>query len=318
LDDSLFSRDIAAAQAIATPASPNQPDTALSEVYRKLKSLPELEYRLGQSLRQSIDEVLDGQRTGRFNIKDLEKTEKTYLGTKVEIIIRAEFDLGRGKKMDFSIDGHDVDSKFTSGTNWTIPREADGHICLLTQADDHTATYRAGLIRIHRDFLNTGENRDGKRTLSAVGRRGITWLIPEGKLPENILLSLPRADMEEIFKNGKSGQSRTNELFLRVQGKLVNRNTVLTVARQDDSPKRVRDARRQLRIHGVIILGHQGQHPRIARELELPVPDKGSWLAVRISEISNAQTVRKTTEISGLRYTVWKEGDLPSVAPETY
>lgn len=318
MTESLFSLDIAAAQKIAIPATPITPDPNLVEVHNWFRAQPALESRFGNVIRQSIDEVLDGQRTGRYNIKELEKTEKTYLGTKIEIIARTEFGLGRGNKMDFSISGHDVDSKFTSGDNWTIPREADGHICLLIRANDHKAAYQVGLIRIFNEYLNTGENRDGKRTLSAAGRNAIKWLTEKGRLPENTLLSLPESTIQAIFKNDRSGQVRTNELFRHVQGKLVNRNTVLTVARQDDSPKRVRDARGHLRTQGILILGHQGQHPRIARDLGLPAPEKGQWVSTRITEVEVVSPTRKSTQISGRNYAVWEDGDPSSVAPDKY
>ncbi|MCX4558298.1 NaeI family type II restriction endonuclease [Streptomyces phaeochromogenes] len=318
MEDSLFGRDIAAALKVANPPPRLDPDPNLLEVQNWLRMQPNLEARFGQVLRKSIDEVLDGQRTGRFNIKDLEKTEKTYLGTKVEIITRAEFNLGRGKKMDFSISSHDVDSKFTSGDNWTIPREADGHICLLIRANDLKASYQIGLLRIHDTLLNVGKNRDGKRTPSAIGRSAIQWIIPEGRLPENILLTLSDTDRNAIFKAGASGQARTNELFRRVQDRLVNRNTVLTVARQDDSLKRVRDARHHLRNEGIMILGHQKQHPHIARALGLQVPEKGSWIAIRVACADDLEPTRKSTRISGQEYTVWEEGDSPVPAPAEY
>ncbi|ULR50923.1 NaeI family type II restriction endonuclease [Streptomyces deccanensis] len=320
MEYSLFSRDIAAAQNIAQSAPATEVDPKFLEVHEWFKSQPNLEDRFGQVIRQSIDEVLDGQRTGRFNIRDLEKTEKTYLGTKVEIITRAEFGLNRGKSMDFSVCGHDVDSKFTIGSNWTIPREADQHICLLIKADDHRGTFRVGLLRIRDDLMNAGENRDRKRSPSAAGRAAIRWIVPDGRLPENILLRLSESDREAIFKNTKSGQSRTNELFRcpRAQGRIVNRNTVLTVARQDDSLKRVRDARNQLRSAGIIILGHQGQHPHIARSLDLPVPSKGTWVAVRVTEVGDLRPNRKSAQIADRNYAVWSEGDTPSAAPPNY
>lgn len=284
----------------------------------------DLKGRFGQALRQSIDEVLDGQRTSRFNINELEKTEKTYLGTKVEIILRSEFSLGRGQNMDYSVAGHDVDSKFTIGVNWTIPSEADGHICLLTKASDRMSNYQVGVLRIHDDLLNLGQNRDGKRTLSAAGRAAIKWIIPAGELPENILLNLPEAERSAIFnasgrKPGKrnSGQDRTNELFRRVQERLINRNTVLTVARQDDSPKRVRDARGHLRDEGIIILGDMNQHPHIARDLGLCIPSKGSWVSARVTEV-DAGEIRRSTQISGKDYAIWREGDSACPAPPAY
>ncbi|MEV4863548.1 NaeI family type II restriction endonuclease [Streptomyces ossamyceticus] len=320
MEDSLFSRDIAAAQSIAQSTPDAGSDPQFLEVYNWFKAQSNLEDRFGQVIRQSIDEVLDGQRTGRFNFRDLEKTEKTYLGTKVEIITRAEFDLNRGRAMDFSVCGHDVDSKFTIGSNWTIPREADQHICLLIKADDHRGIFQVGLLRIRDDLLNAGENRDRKRSPSAAGRGAIRWIVPDGRLPENILLSLSESDREAIFRNEKSGQSRTNELFRcpRVQGRIVNRNTVLTVARQDDSLKRVRDARNQLRSAGIMILGHQGEHPHIARSLDLPVPSKGSWVSVRVTDVGDLHPARKSAQIGGRNYAVWGEGDAPSVAPPSY
>ncbi len=84
--------------------------------------------RFGNVLRQSIDEVLDGQRTGRFDIyaADVAKTERTYLGTKVEIVCQDEFDLGRNQKMDYLIAGHEVDAKFSMSSVFgqAIPKEA--------------------------------------------------------------------------------------------------------------------------------------------------------------------------------------------------
>ena len=82
-----------------------------------------------------------------------------------------------------------------------------------------------------------------------------------------------------------SGQKRVDQLFREVQGQIVGRQTVLTVAQQDDAPKRVRDARIPLREQGILILGHQDAHPTIAAALELPVPVKGEWIAARITQV---------------------------------
>lgn len=325
MEDSLFPRDTLAARHIAEPARSCSGDPALQDVLEWFRAQHNLKARFGQVIRQSIDEVLDGQRTGRFNIDELEKTEKTYLGTKVEIVARSEFNLGHGRRMDYHIVGHDVDSKFTSGGNWTIPREADGHICLLTKANDHKAHYQVGLLRIRDEFLNAGKNRDGKRSISAAGRDAIHWIVENGQIIQNILLSLPEAERTAIFNasagyrgSGNGGQLRTNELFRRVQGKPVNRNTVLTVASQDDGPKRVRDARNHLRPEGIMVLGHQSQHPRIARDLGLPVAEKGSWVAVRIAHADGSDATRKKTIISGQEYVAWRAGDTPVAAPESY
>lgn len=46
------------------------------------------EEKLRSFFRSAIDEVIDTARTGRFFLSELEKTEKTYLGTKFEILLR--------------------------------------------------------------------------------------------------------------------------------------------------------------------------------------------------------------------------------------
>jgi len=82
-------------------------------------------------LRQAIDEVIDTARSKRFTLSELEKTEKTYLGTKVEILLRNALGAERGRHMDLTIDGVEVDVKNTIGSAWTIPNEALGHVCIL-------------------------------------------------------------------------------------------------------------------------------------------------------------------------------------------
>ncbi|MGW1979283.1 NaeI family type II restriction endonuclease [Streptomyces sp. NPDC001889] len=321
----MFTPDISAAKNTSSLATALDTDTGLDEVLAWFSAQPDLEERFGSVLRQSIDEVLDGQRTGRFDLNELAKTEKTYLGTKVEIVARAAFGLGTGQHMDYLIAGHEVDAKFTMLKNWTIPGEADEHICLLIKADDEASTFQVGLIRIQDGLMNSGRNRDGKRTLSRVGRSAIRWIIPAGRLPANILMSLSQADRLAIFnppgssRRGNGGQQRVNELFRRASERRVDRNTVLTVASQDDGPKRVRDSRKHLSGEGILILGHQNQHPHIARSLGVPIPDKGSWVSVRVTDLgASADSDRPTAQIAGSHYAVWAEGDPVTPAPASY
>ncbi|WP_052442843.1 NaeI family type II restriction endonuclease [Streptacidiphilus neutrinimicus] len=302
-------------------------DEGLLDVLGWFRRQAHTEQRFGAVLRQSIDEVLDGQRTGRFDLDLLESTEKTYLGTKVEIVARSAFQLDRGDDMDYSIAGHEVDAKFTSGTksvNWTIPIEAMGHLCLLMAVDDRRSKFRVGLVRITDDALNAGRNRDGKRSLNITGRARIRWLVAEGDLPRNLLLGLPQEKREAIFRasdgyrgGGNGGQLRTNELFRQVQEQIVDRNTLVTVASQEDGLKRARDARKVLREEGILILGHQNDHPRIARALDLPVPAKGTFVAVRLAP-APTDTHRPCVEIGRTRYVAWREGDDRVVAPSLY
>ncbi len=242
--------------------------------------------RIGDVLRRSFDEVLDGHRTGRFMYEDLANSEKTYTGTKVEILLRDEFDLPRGrepKRLDFGIVGHGVDCKFSQDTNWMIPTEAVDEICVLISASDATAQFSFGLLRCRGKVLGA-PNRDLKRGVKAAGRQAARWLWSDEAMPPNLLRNLPTPTLSAIFATpGRgNGQTRINELFRRVHGQIVRREVTLTVAQQDDGMKRARDARHHLQPEGIIILGHQKDHPRIARELGLAVPRKGEFIATRL------------------------------------
>src|SRR6266567_2220772 len=121
-------------------------DPELAKVSAWFRGHSALEECFGQVLRQSFDEVLDGQRTGRFDVDELEKTEKTYIGTKVEIVCRAAFGIRKGApgRMDYLIEGIEVDAKFSLTEGWTIPQEAVGQLCLVMSADDRRSVFRVG------------------------------------------------------------------------------------------------------------------------------------------------------------------------------
>ncbi|WP_139347881.1 NaeI family type II restriction endonuclease [Nocardia donostiensis] len=285
-------------------------DAELAEVVEWFRGQENLERRFADVFRQSLDEVLDGQRTGRFDIEELSKTEKTYLGTKVEIVVRAAFELPPGDRMDYKVQGHDVDAKFSLRGDWAIPREALNHICLLLHANDRKRIFDVGLIRIRPELLNKGSNQDGKKTLTKSAKTSITWLFRDAALPPNLLLSLPIATRETIFGAG-SGQKRINELLRHVRGVLIDRNTAVTVAMQQDGMKRCRDARKVLSREGIAVLGHQNDSPKIAQALELPVPPKGNFIAVRLVRVPDGTNDRPTALIAGDRYAV-TESDEPT------
>ncbi len=288
-------------------------DEGIERTVEWFRSQLDLENRFSAALRQSIDEVLDGQRTGRYDIGDMEKTEKTYLGTKVEIVCRAEFKLPRGHKMDYRVAGVDIDAKFSLTGEWMIPSEAMGHLCLLMSVNDASSTFKVGIVRISEDILRGRGNKDKKRQISSHGRSAIRWIFDKGHLRENLLLRLDSSQREIIFAV-PAGQRRVNELFRRVQGRIVDRNAVLTVAKQLDAPKRVRDARQKLGPEGVIILGHQKESPRIASALNLPTPEKGTWVSVRLVP-AELGTNRRRVDIDGSGYVVAEPGEAISPAP---
>lgn len=144
---------------------------------------------------------------------------------------------------------------------------------------------------------NTGEvarayNRDNKRRLADDSARDVYWLWGglQIDLPRNLLVHMEPAARARIFSFPLSGQARVDQLFREAQESIVSRQMVLTVAQQDDAPKRARDARLNLRQEGLLVLGHQDSHPHVAKALQLPVPVKGEWIAARVVPVEATDT----------------------------
>ncbi len=76
---------------LTTDASHEAPhaDEALETITQWFMARPHFAETVAQALRRALDEVIDCQRTGRFSVEQLEKTEKTCIGTQVEIVLRS-------------------------------------------------------------------------------------------------------------------------------------------------------------------------------------------------------------------------------------
>lgn len=258
-------------------------DTALGEVVEFFLRRNGFERQSALTLRRALDEVVDGMRTGRWSLDALEKTEKTYIGTKVEILFKFEFELEDGAALDTRIQGHEVDIKCTVLQDWMIPQEAVDQICLLVRIDDSKSKFSIGVVRAKADVLRAAPNRDRKYSISAEGKKAIRWIVESGDLPVNFLATLDE-ETRSIILSQPSGQLRINELFRRVQGRIIPRVAIETVARQKDPMKRMRDARKMLRAEGILVLGHQGDDPKLAKQHGFPAPKKGEALAVKVDE----------------------------------
>ena len=272
---------------------PDEPDAELDAVEAELHRLDPAGTQVATILRDTLDQLYDGQHTGRWSYDQLHKTEKTHMGTLVEINLHRAFAFADGEVTDYQIVGTNVDCKYSmTYGGWELPPEAIGHICLLITADDATSSWTAGLLRIHENHLRVRANRDAKRQLTAASRIKIRPLWPgRGKLTQNLFLHLDPETRERIFgataRHGAShGQARTNELFRSVQRRIIRRAELATVAQQDDFMKRARGnggARTQLQSEGIVVLGHQDNDPLVAAALNLPVPQKGEFVSARVA-----------------------------------
>lgn len=231
-------------------------------------------------IRRAIDEVIDTARTNRFRLEDTEKTEKTYLGTKVEILFRVMLDLQKGRNLDLSVDGADVDVKNTMGSNWAIPEEALGHPCVLIRESERSALCSVGVIVAMDAYLNPGQNRDRKRTFSAAGLQNAWWIVRDVPYPPNIWEILTDDQRNRIMA-GRGGTERLAVLFQMLQDRPLQRSVVEHVAQQKDPMKRIRrngGARDLLAPAGVAVLYGPNDRETIAA-LGLPELEDDEFIA---------------------------------------
>lgn len=290
-------------------------DSALDEVVAALRALDPDGTRMARTLRNTLDQLYDGQHTGRYRWDQLHKTEKTHCGTLVEINLQRDFQFLDGVKLDFTVAGHEVDCKYSQDFGkWMIPNEAHDELCLVVTASDTASTWSAGVVRMSPEHLGAGRNRDGKTNLNQEGRGAIEWLHRDAPLPPNVLLALPPEILGLIFAS-RSGQKRINELFRNVQEQRITRGVIATVAQQDDYMKRVREnggARSALRAEGIVILGEYGAHQAIAAKLGVPVPLRGECVSVRLAPAVNGTN---SVLIDGAWWRRAIDGDPPELAP---
>jgi len=297
---------------------PEDTDLPLSAVEAELHRLDPTGAAVAGVLRDTFDQLYDGQHSGRWAYEQLRKTEKTHMGTLVEINLHRRFGFDDGDATDYRIAGVEVDCKYSmSYGGWELPPEAVGHICLLVTANDADASWTAGLIRVRETDLRGAANRDAKRQLTALSRPRIRELWPgHGRLAENLFLRLDPQVRRRIFA-APSGRARANELFRSVPRRIIRRAELATVAQQDDFMKRARGnggARTDLRPEGILVLGHQDGDPQIAFALGLPVPQKGEFISARVTP-ARADRADPVAVIDGCGWALARPGDPPHPAP---
>ena len=214
--------------------------------------------RLRSFFRSAIDEVIDTARTGRYFLSDLEKTEKTYLGTKFEILLRDWLQVPHGVVLDLLVGGREVDVKSTTGgrSGWMIPPEAANQLCILLRINEDQSTCAVGLVRARDTYLNAGRNRDAKATLSSEGRQNIWWLVQDFAYTPNFW-TLIDSNLRERIMGHRGGTRRLAELFENCLETPVSRVLIASIAAQDDFMKRIRrngGARDLLAPKGIAVL----------------------------------------------------------------
>ncbi|MCW4352183.1 NaeI family type II restriction endonuclease [Hoyosella sp. YIM 151337] len=306
----------------AHPFSTGVPDPVVDEIAAALRRADPRGERFAAVFRATFDQLYDGQHTGRYCWDQLYKTEKTHFGTLIEINLRREFGdvLHDGELLDYKVRGHDVDCKFSQRSGgWMLPPEAIGHVILACTASDQAGTWSVGVVRARPETCRLSVNRDGKTALTPAGVAGIVWLHQDAELPPNVLLRVDPAVVTGIFAF-PTGQQRVNELFRRVTNRRIGRNTVATVAEQDDYMKRVRangGARSTLQAEGIVITGGDYvAHRAIARALGAEVPQPGEFVSIRVVPALPTDAA-PTAEIEGSLWRQARTGEAAVTAAPT-
>jgi len=291
-------------------------DTEMEAVAAAILKFDSHGRRIAESLRNTLDQLYDGQHTGRYCWSQLYSTERRKGGALFEINLQREFKFEDGTKLHYKIANAEVDCKYSQTLGgWMVPPEAQGHLCLLVWADDPSAKWSMGVVRITPERLNTGGNRDRKATLNQEGRAAINWLFDHAPLPPNVLLQLDRAKVDRIMAL-TSGVKKVNELFRVAQKMRVGRAVVATVGEQVDYMRRIRyngGARGFLQPEGIIILGQYQSHVAVAKTLQIPMPGPGESVSVRIYPAAAAGP--GVAEINGELWRVAEAGDPVVPAP---
>jgi hypothetical protein len=237
----------------------------------------------GEMLRDEIDKLIDTPNTDRRSYGDLEKVEKTYIGTRVEIRLRKFWGYPKGK-LDLRIQHIDVDIKHTMENGWMIPTEALEEVCVLSAADEATAKCYLGLIVAHERYLTSSSNKDGKFQISTPQWKNIKWLVFEADYPKNFWKTLSLETVDEIFK-ADSGAERVRQLFRLVQNRPIPRKVILDTAQQLDALKRARKnggARDQLAKEDILLLS--GKYDRaLILALSLPSCSDQEFISHRVN-----------------------------------
>lgn len=217
-----------------------------------------LQEGLPSLIKSAVDFVIDPTRTGRTQIAELDKVEKTFIGLKIEHYIRAWFGVPRGLNRDLLIAGSDVDIKHTIGSTWMIPPETYGNNepCLLIATAKFDGKCSLGLVLARPEYLGA-PNRDRKRSISAEGRHNILWLVKDEPYPPSRWDGLDMKRLWEL-RSLKGGRKRAAQFFRENVGRVVHRSVIEALLfDQRDFMKRVRGnggARDDLKQEGILLL----------------------------------------------------------------
>lgn len=247
-------------------------------------------------VREVIDSIIDPVRTGRTRFEELVNVEKTFIGLRLEHVLRDMIDVPSGLR-DLVIDGMDVDVKNTVRDNWTIPPETyrDEEPCILIRSNETELRCWLGVVFARDAYLNPGKNRDGKRSLSKQGKANILWILDGLPYPPSHWTGIDTERFRELRRDIKFGTKRACAFFRAHLGLKVHRSVVQALLHdQHDYMKRLRGnggARDHLAGEGIALLSGVYDAP-LAREMGYGILAPDEVLAVTPQDARQEQRLR--------------------------
>ena len=265
---------------IRSSVTPSHADYALLheieiEILRRSGDQRGLDAAFPSLVRSAVDFVLDSVITARTLLCELDSVEKTFVGLKLEHLVRDMLDVPKGLR-DLRIGQYDVDIKNTIGRNWMIPDETyrDHGIVLLMAVDSESHRCWLGLMVARAEYLTVGTNRDKKRCISASGFSNIHWLVRDCPFRQSYFLGLDMNEFRELRKAKISGSERAAKFCRKNLWRILHRRVFEALLfDQLDPMKRLRrngGAPDLLSREGIaILIGTRVQDKKAAKELGL-------------------------------------------------
>lgn len=263
-------------------------DVELNRVWSWLVARP-LPIQLTRAIDDAIKYVLDGARTGRFDLlsPEVDSDERSSVGTKLQYRVLNELGLYKEPPLDTRILEIPVELKATIRSNWMIPTEGQCEISILIQVDVAKRRHRAFLMRVHRIWLNEGANKDGKRGIAADALAQFSLpLIDWTPLPAEPLTRLTAAQLAVVFAPRVGQTARLTSLFGFLPDTVIPRSSIETVCFGNKDPmRRARQAKDAvLATSGLEVLVGTWVADRLrAKELGFDLGDH-AWVAASSTE----------------------------------
>ncbi|MGP5387640.1 NaeI family type II restriction endonuclease [Brachybacterium tyrofermentans] len=280
------------------PESPHQvqnpeSDAELQTVRNWFRQQTNSESLMTLAVVRSIEYVLDGPLTGRFDLDDeeVDSDERATVGTKLQYHLISVYGLDKRKPLDTHVERIPIDIKNTVRRNWMIPREAQCQICVLLRIDNPQSRFAAYIMRTHETMLRPGKNQDSKRSITAAALKTYATPIFDQEwlpLPKNPLRELAPEERADVFRVDFGFRRRAIQLFAHKPRVVFPRSVLVTLKPNITDPmRRIRESKSQmLEEHGLVLLNGRYREERstaAAAGYELKSDD---WIAIPAEDIT--------------------------------